>query len=136
MSIAESYLLTVSVTRGVEGVTASVPGVQHGRVILRSWRLTEWSRSDEEADGFHGSLFGRSMKGQSTFVNSCHAITKGDNESDFSLFLVCPQSGLYSLHTFERMYCLQVLWGTASLFFEQLHCASFCTFCRLLVQQK
>ena len=33
-----------------------------GGVILRSWTFMEWSRGDEEADGFHGSLFGRSKK--------------------------------------------------------------------------
>ena len=44
----------------------------------------------------------------STFVTSRHPITIGDSKRDFSLFLIYPQNGLYSLHTFEWMFCLQV----------------------------
>ena len=63
VSIAELYVLTVSVTKGVgrHGVCSWSPAASGG-VILRSWTFTEWSRGDEEADGFHGSLFGRSKK--------------------------------------------------------------------------
>ena len=76
----------------------------------------EWRGYSEEldvhgmADRFHGSLFGRSKKNvkASTFVTSRHPITIGDSKRDFSLFLVYPQNGLYSLHTFEGKICLWV----------------------------
>ena len=58
VSIAELYSRTVFVTKGVGGDAASVPGVQHGVAGIFCCRLT----GDEEADGLHGSLFGRSMK--------------------------------------------------------------------------
>ena len=43
----------------------------------------------------------------STFVTSRHPITIGYSNRDFSLLMLYPQNGLYSLHTFEGMVCLQ-----------------------------